>query len=380
MHLTWRSVPQCCRWLMIVSRHTAVLPVFWSPMISSRWPRPMLVIASMALMPVSRGSFTDWRWTTEGACSSRARLPSASMSPLPSTGRPSGSTTRPRKPSPTGTDSTRPVRWTSSPSSMPADSPKMMQPISRRSRLRAVPRSPPGNSSSSLAMADGSPSTWAMPSPASVTRPTSSRVTVGRNDSTFFLRAAAISSGRMESSVKVFAPSPCSSNSATAALRHAQAFASLLDAAADTAVEHLVPDADDDRPHDPRIHGVAQLDRAAEHPGERLGQARLALGVQRHGRAHVGDHPVAALGGHLGQLAAAAVQLAALLQVQRELDQADRARVVLAADQVVHQRPLAVQRQHRDGQRRAQLGRPRDHGPEAEQVVLDPVEVAGRVG
>src|SRR6266536_2897402 len=76
---------------MIVSRQIAVLPVFWSPMISSRWPRPMLVIASMALMPVSSGSFTDWRWTTEGACSSSARLVSTSTSPLPSSGRPSRS-------------------------------------------------------------------------------------------------------------------------------------------------------------------------------------------------------------------------------------------------------------------------------------------------
>src|SRR6266705_1056582 len=74
MHLTCLSVPQCWRWLMIVSRQTAVLPVFWSPMISSRWPRPMLVIESMALMPVSSGSRTDWRWTTEGACTSSGRV------------------------------------------------------------------------------------------------------------------------------------------------------------------------------------------------------------------------------------------------------------------------------------------------------------------
>ena len=43
------------------------------------------------------------------------------------------------------------------------------------------------------------PSTRAMPSPVSVTRPTSSRVTVGRNDSTFFLSAAAMSSGLIAS-------------------------------------------------------------------------------------------------------------------------------------------------------------------------------------
>src|SRR6266702_3640448 len=82
MHLTWRSVPQCCRWLMIVSRHSAVLPVFWSPMISSRWPRPMLVIASMALMPVSSGSLTDWRWTTEEAVADRHRQHAAGAADL----------------------------------------------------------------------------------------------------------------------------------------------------------------------------------------------------------------------------------------------------------------------------------------------------------
>ena len=41
---------------MIVSMAMAVLPVLRSPMISSRWPRPIGVIASMALMPVCSGS------------------------------------------------------------------------------------------------------------------------------------------------------------------------------------------------------------------------------------------------------------------------------------------------------------------------------------
>ena len=45
----------------------AVLPVWRSPMISSRWPRPMGIMASMALMPVCIGSFTGWRATTPGA-------------------------------------------------------------------------------------------------------------------------------------------------------------------------------------------------------------------------------------------------------------------------------------------------------------------------
>ena len=43
-------------WLMIVSSAMAVLPVWRSPMISSRWPRPIGIIASMALRPVCSGS------------------------------------------------------------------------------------------------------------------------------------------------------------------------------------------------------------------------------------------------------------------------------------------------------------------------------------
>src|ERR1700722_11989784 len=47
-------------WLMMASRAMAVLPVLRSPMISSRWPRPMGVMASMALMPVCIGSRPGW--------------------------------------------------------------------------------------------------------------------------------------------------------------------------------------------------------------------------------------------------------------------------------------------------------------------------------
>ena len=42
-------------WLMMVSIATAVLPVWRSPMISSRWPRPIGTIESMDLRPVCIG-------------------------------------------------------------------------------------------------------------------------------------------------------------------------------------------------------------------------------------------------------------------------------------------------------------------------------------
>ena len=62
MHLT--PVPF---WLMIVSIATAVLPVWRSPMISSRWPRPIGTIESMALRPVCTGWLTLLRQITPGA-------------------------------------------------------------------------------------------------------------------------------------------------------------------------------------------------------------------------------------------------------------------------------------------------------------------------
>jgi len=42
-------------WLMIASMALAVLPVPRSPMISSRWPRPMGIMESTAFSPVISG-------------------------------------------------------------------------------------------------------------------------------------------------------------------------------------------------------------------------------------------------------------------------------------------------------------------------------------
>ena len=103
---------------MIVSIAIAVLPVWRSPMISSRWPRPIGIIASIAFRPVCIGSFTGWRWTTPGALNSAGRVSSVLMSPLPSSGLPSGSTMRPSSASPTGISSRRLVRLTVSPSTI----------------------------------------------------------------------------------------------------------------------------------------------------------------------------------------------------------------------------------------------------------------------
>ena len=60
--------------LMIVSIAIAVLPVWRSPMMSSRWPRPIGIIASIAFRPVCIGCLTGWRWTTPGALNSAGRV------------------------------------------------------------------------------------------------------------------------------------------------------------------------------------------------------------------------------------------------------------------------------------------------------------------
>ncbi len=51
----------------------AVLPVWRSPMISSRWPRPIGISASMAFRPVDIGSCTDLRGMMPGAFTSTRR-------------------------------------------------------------------------------------------------------------------------------------------------------------------------------------------------------------------------------------------------------------------------------------------------------------------
>ena len=171
-------------------------------MISWRWPRPMAVMASTALMPVSIGSFTGCRCTTVGAWTSSARRSSETISPMPSIGSPSGLTTRPMNASPTGTD-----RIPTGPGAPPGllRSGTRRRAVRRRSRARpgscAMPSRPPLNSSSSLVMALCRPSTRAMPSPVSSTRPTSSRLDPVSNADTFFSIASRIASGEIVSSV-----------------------------------------------------------------------------------------------------------------------------------------------------------------------------------
>src|SRR5919108_123937 len=183
-------------WFRVVSIRIAVLPVERSPMISSRWPRPTFVIASIALIPVMSGSFTGWRSTTPGALNSSGRVSEVSIGGPPSSGLPSGSTMRPISASPTGTLATWPVRLTGSPSPTCSHSPKSAAPTLSSSRLNAMPVTPCSRSTISIATTFSSPWMRAIPSPTWRTDPTSARSVSTSYCSIRSLRIEVISSGR----------------------------------------------------------------------------------------------------------------------------------------------------------------------------------------
>ena len=158
---------------MMASSAIIDLPVERSPMISSRWPRPMGIMASMAFMPVCIGVSTPLRMDTLGAITSTGLVSLLWRGPLPSSGWPSESTTRPIRPSPTGTSTIRPVPRTSVPSITGLGSPSITAPTLSSSRLSAMPMTPPSNSRSSLYATPERPWMRAMPSPTSTTTPES---------------------------------------------------------------------------------------------------------------------------------------------------------------------------------------------------------------
>src|ERR1044072_1522217 len=247
------------RLLMIVSTAIVVLPVWRSPMMSSRCPRPIGIIASIALMPVCIGSMTGWRCTTPGALNSAGRLDEALMSPLPSSALPSGSTIRPSSSSPTGISSSEPVRLTVSPSTILSHAPKSTTPTLSDSRFSARPVTPCGSSSISNDMAFSRPWTRAMPSPTDRTVPTSvSSAEPASSPSMRLLRMEVISSGLIFMEV-VSAPW-CSRHQSGAA---GDVLSQVVEAIADRGVEDRVADAQDDAAEDVRVDVGRQLDLLA---------------------------------------------------------------------------------------------------------------------
>ena len=114
----------------MVSMAMAVLPVCLSPIINSLCPRPIGNIESMARIPVSIGSLTDFLSTIPGASCSIGRYSVLSISPCPSIGAPNASMILPTNASPTGIPAFFPVLTTRVPSRIPVSLPKRIHPIS----------------------------------------------------------------------------------------------------------------------------------------------------------------------------------------------------------------------------------------------------------
>src|SRR3954453_18804429 len=332
-------------WARIVSTATVVLPVLRSPMISSRCPRPIGVMASMALMPVCSGSCTGWRPTMPGACTSSRRSWLEFSGPLPSMAWPSAFTTRPISASPTGTERMRPVALTEPPSSTWLASPRMTAPIDASSRFSARPRVPPSNSSTSLTDVSGSPATRAMPSPTSSTWPTLAESSEGVNVETCAFSAAAISSTLMVSSAIWFLP----------AFFWLDLFAELVEAVADRSVDDQVAHLGDDATHDLGVDDDLHLDVLARGPAEGVAQPLDVLVTQRHRAADLGDL-VRALGNReLHELVDDVLELSGSARHHHGEHQRLGGGERLALHQVLDHRHLAGDGQVRIGEREAQL-------------------------
>src|SRR5437016_4580564 len=261
---------------MMVSSAMAVLPVLRSPMMSSRCPRPMGVIASIALMPVWSGSCTGLRETMPGAWISSRRFSLVATGPLPSIGRPRGFTTRPMSALPTGTERMPPVSRTAWPSSTVSALPSTTAPIDSSSRFSARPRAPRSNSSSSLTAVSGRPATRATPSPTSSTRPTWALTVVGLNDATCRRSASAISSALMVSSGMGDIP-------------RSHLTLELVEAVAHRSVDHDVADTRDEAAHHAGIDDDLDLDLFAGRAAQRRRQPGHLLLVQLDRGADLGD-------------------------------------------------------------------------------------------
>src|SRR5580658_4157931 len=249
---------------MIVSIAIAVLPVWRSPMISSRWPRPIGIIESIAFSPVSIGSRTGWRCTTPGALNSTGRVPEGRMSPLPSKGLPSGSTIRPSISSPTGISKSRLVRRTVSPSTTFSQSPNITAPTLSDSRLSASPVTSWGNSSISKDMQFSSPCTRQLPSATDSTVPTSVRsAPLVSSPSMRLLRIEVISSGLI--------CMLCGSLAGHGALSGLRArLSKLVQSVSDRGVKDDIPDPQDDSANQLGVDPARQLDFLARTLGDAI--------------------------------------------------------------------------------------------------------------
>ena len=195
------------------------------------------------------------------------------MSPRASIGSPSGLTTRPRKASPTGTESTSLVRLTCWPCSIFSKSPRMTAPMLCSSRFNATPSTPPGNSRSSCVMTEGRPSTWAMPSPASMTVPISSRWVSAENEDTYSSTAPSMSAAEIVNSAMIlrlpaFGVRVCWMSMVVRLVR--QLVLCGGQAGGDGSVDHLVTDGDREAAEEFGIDVELNGHRMSVDPGQQL--------------------------------------------------------------------------------------------------------------
>ena len=149
----------------MVPSATDVLPVERSPIINSRCPRPIGIMASIALIPVWSGCETDLRGMMPGAFFSRSMCLSAEIAEPPSIGRPRESMVRPIISSETPTDRMRWVRRTVAPALRCSAEPNTTTPVRSFSKLRAKPSWFSPRSTISPACTSSRPATWTTPSP-----------------------------------------------------------------------------------------------------------------------------------------------------------------------------------------------------------------------
>src|SRR5579875_1670769 len=392
------------RWFKMVSTAIVVLPVLRSPMMSSRWPRPIGVIESIAFTPVWSGWATGWRPTIPGACTSRRRVASVETGPLPSMGSPSAFTTLPSSASPTGTERIRPVAFTTCSSSRLSTSPSTTAPIVSSSRFSARPRVPSSNSSSSFTAARGSPDTRAMPSPTSTIRPICSAPTSPVNSATCRRSAWVISSALMVSSamsapsgplvatdVPVVAPVvlPRTARAARRPVRGAlgpaeaeirpaaghDVLAQPVQPAARRRVQAQVPDLDVHPREQRRVDRDLQLDGRARQTGEPLREVPARLVVDLLAGADPGDPPPAGAGHLLHQPVQRPHQVAGPPTRDGVGGEAHGRGVRLGPEQVLDDGAPGGGREVAVGQRAAKLRRGVHDPGEPEELVLDGLEL-----
>src|SRR5881296_2349015 len=264
---------------MMVSTATAVFPVCLSPIMSSRWPRPIGTMESIAFRPVCTGCETDFLQTTPGATFSITSVILARIGPLPSIGCPSEFTTRPRSSGPTGTSRMRLVHLTVSPSVMCSYSPRITAPTESRSRFRARPKVLFGNSSISPCITSERPWTRQIPS-VTVTTVPCVRTSADSERFCILLRISSLISDGF--SCCIVAPG---------SFLRFQRRGHLFELAAHRAIDHFVAGGDAHAADQLLVHGDARLDPALQAPRDVRDEAVDLRIVQRKGGADLGlDH------------------------------------------------------------------------------------------